>query len=248
MYIFEQIFQYLDEYYFSASLGSYDNFEIESTFTLLVIIGGLCFGMFIASVAAVIQKKHVGKMARALLAQEANSPESAKTLDELGLSRSVFVKMSLSSASVLRKTVSVVDGDEVFTYFDELAAAYPEYQKNSENSDTSDKNEKSDTPKKGEEKGSATAENEALSILDSEKELLKKRRFKLRKLDYTRVRFFIEPSLCDRAAFRFKESGSSWWTVLISFFAVLVLFFLSLRLLPVLVKMLDATISNFKGL
>ena len=124
MYLFEQLFQYLNEYYFSSSLGSYDNFDIHSVTTLLVIIGGLCLGLFLASAIAVVQKKHIGKMVRSLLSLEANSPESAKTLGELGLSGSVPVKIALSHASPLRKLLSIAEGDEVFTYQDELAAAF----------------------------------------------------------------------------------------------------------------------------
>ena len=62
MYLLKQLFQYLNEYYFSAALGSYDNFEIESVTALVVILGGLCLGMFLASLSIVVQKKHIGKM------------------------------------------------------------------------------------------------------------------------------------------------------------------------------------------
>ena len=106
MYLFKQILEYLNEYYFSSSLGSYDNFDIHSVSALLVIIGGLSLGLFLSSVIAVVQKKHVGKMARALLSLEANSPERAKTLSELGLSGSLPVKIALSHASPLRKLPS----------------------------------------------------------------------------------------------------------------------------------------------
>ena len=223
MYLLKQLFQYLNEYYFSAALGSYDNFEIESVTALVVILGGLCLGMFLASLSIVVQKKHIGKMARALLAYEAHDKESAKTLEELGLNKSVFIKMSLSSPSVLRKLVSVVDGDEVFTYLDELAAAYPDYKEKTEENG-------------GEEKG------------EKIKALTPKRRFRLRKLDLDTARFFIAPEKKENAYFRFKETGNSWWTVLLSFIAFTALFFLSLRLLPVLVQMLDVSISNIKGL
>ena len=59
MYLLKQLFLYLDAYYFSASLGTYENFEIESVFALVVIIGGLCLGMIVASVVVFIQKRRV---------------------------------------------------------------------------------------------------------------------------------------------------------------------------------------------
>ncbi len=230
MYLFEQLFQYLNEYYFSSSLGSYDNFDIHSVTTLLVIIGGLCLGLFLASVIAVVQKKHIGKMARALLSLEANSPESAKTLYELGLSGSVPVKIALSHASPLRKLLSIVEGDEVFTYQDELAAAFPDYKK------------KIDAAK--EEKGEQAEGEEK----EEKKESLPPKRFRLRRLNYETARFFIDPSLYHRTTLRYEEKGSSWWIVLLSFVASAAVFLLALRFLPVLVSMLDATISNFKNL
>ncbi len=129
MYLFELLYQYFEEHYFSASLGeNYEHFDFAKTSTtLLMIIGGLCLGMLIASVLAVIQKKHVGKLARALLAAEAHDEKSAKSLAELGLDKSIFVKLELSRASALRKLLGIVEGDKSFTYLDELAEAFPAY-------------------------------------------------------------------------------------------------------------------------
>ncbi len=129
MYLFELLYQYFDEIYLSASLSGnykYLNFTKTST-TLLMIVGGLCLGMLIASAFAIYQKKHVGKVVRALLAAEAYDKESAKTLEELGLQKSGIAKHALSTASAVRKLLTVVEGDEVYSYRDELAAAFPEY-------------------------------------------------------------------------------------------------------------------------
>lgn len=225
MYLFEQLYQYLNEYYFSSSLGSHDNFNIHSVTALVVMVGGLCFGLFLASVVAVVQKRHVGKMARTLLSLEANSPESAKTLRELGLSRSILVKMSLSHASPLRKIISVVEEDKVFTYRDELAAAFPSYKEklDEENGEEKEEKEKESTPSP-------------------------KGRFRLRRINFESARFFIDPSLTVRASIRYEEKGTSWYLVPLSFVASVALFLLALRFLPVLVNMLDATITNFKNL
>lgn len=219
MYLFEQIFQYLDEYYFSASLGSYDNFEIESTVTLLMVIGGLCLGMMIASVAIFVQKKHVGKMVRALLAADAYDKDSAKTLAELGLKRSALIKMSLSQPSALRKLLTVVEGGKCYTYLGELAEAFPE---------------------KESEKESDEAQDKSISP--------EKKKFSLRKIDFENARFFIDPALKDRAENRFSDRGSSIWMLILSLLLILFLFFAALRLTPFLVRLLDATITNFRGL
>ena len=124
MYLFKQIFQYLDEYYFSASLGSYENFDLESTVALVVIIGGLCLGMMIASIALFIQKRHVGKMIKLLLDNGCHDKESAKSLYELGLSKNAFIKMQLNGRTDLRKILSIVENDKVFTYLDEVSHTF----------------------------------------------------------------------------------------------------------------------------
>lgn len=237
MYLFEQFLQYLNEYYFSASLGSYDNFEIHSVVTLAVIIGGLCLGLFLSSVISAVHKKHIGKMVRSLLSLGADSPQTSKTLAELGLSKSVFVKMSLNSASALRKLLTVVEGDKVFTYLDELAAAYPDYKEEIEKKAC---REKENGREEDGEKKVKKEKNGKKSFFE--------KGFRPSVLNFETARFFIDPSLSPRASVRYKEKGSSWWTVLLSFFLSLILFFLALRFLPVLVSMFDATISNLKGL
>jgi len=128
MYLFHQLFQYFDEYYFDSSLGTYEYLDFKKTVTtLLALVGGLCLGMMIAAIVAVVQKRHVGKFVRALLDKNATEKDSAKSLGELGLAKNVLIKQELSRSSVVRKLVTVVDGDEVFDYYDDLTAAFPAY-------------------------------------------------------------------------------------------------------------------------
>ena len=240
MYIFKQILQYLNENYFSASLGTYDNFEIESAIAPVFIIGGLCLGVFLSSIIIVVQRKHVGKMARLLIAAEAKDKDSAKSLEELGLSKNALVKQSLSSASVLRKLLSVVDGEEVFTYYDELAAAYPDFKEEIEKG-------REELLKGGEEEKNTPALTEEKAEKKERSSFLKKR-FRLKKLDFKTVKFFIAPELYERARIRFRDSGSGWWVVLLSFISMTVVFLLLLRFLPVLVSLFDVSLTNFKGI
>ena len=123
MYLLKQLFLYLDEYYFSASLGTYENFEIESVFALVVIIGGLCLGMIVASVVVFIQKRHIGKMVRRLLDLDAYSEENAKGLSELGVGKSPLIKMHLNGKTDLRKILAIKENGKTFTYLDELKEA-----------------------------------------------------------------------------------------------------------------------------
>lgn len=262
MYLFELLYQYFDEIYLSASLsGNYEylNFSKTST-TLLMIVGGICLGMFFASVFAVYQKKHVGKVVRALLSAKAHDKESAKSLSDLGLSKSGVTKHALSTASPVRKLLTVVDEDEVFSYLDELAAAFPEYaaeikakKEAAESAETVAETEATEAHSaelakepNGEEKTEKDEKGEE-GKTSKLKNFFFEKRFRLRKLNFDTVKFFIPEELRYRAEFRFQEKGNSWWGVLIAFVALVAVFLLCLRFVPVFVNMLDAAIVNVAG-
>ena len=125
MYLFELLYQYIEENYLSASLGSnyeYLNFTKTAT-TLLMIVGGLCLGMMIACVAAYIQKKHIGKFIRTLLAEKAHDKQAAKSLAELGFDKNALIKHELSIPSATRKLIAVVEDDEVFTFLESMISS-----------------------------------------------------------------------------------------------------------------------------
>ena len=249
-YLLRQLYQYFDEIYLSASLRSdYRYLDFKQTVTtLLVLVGGLCLGMMIASILAVLQKKHVGKFVRALLDENAHDPEHAKSLADLGLSKNALIKMELSRSSVARKMIAVVDGEEVFDYYDELSATFPAYV------------EEIEARRKEEEeeaKAEALAQEEGVDEKDEEpSEGTEKRKrqkdpfmrsFHPRKLDFARVRFFIPEALRLRAEFRFQAKGNSWIAVVISFIVFFGIFLFCLRFIPFFVSMLDLSIGNILG-
>ena len=129
MYIFRLIVQYFEENYFSASLNAdYENLNFTGTATtLLMIVGGICLGVLLASFIIVFEKRVVGKFIRALLAREAKDAETALSLSDLSLEKNGFIKRELSRASVSRKLISVVHADGTVTSFeDELALVFSE--------------------------------------------------------------------------------------------------------------------------
>ena len=255
MYLFELLYQYLEDHYFSSSLGeNYEHLDFAKTSTtLLMIVGGLCLGMLIASILAVIQKKHVGKLARALLAAEANDEASAKSLAELGLDKSVFVKMELSRPSALRKLLGIVEEGKSFTYLDELAEAFPEYaakirseQGEAEDAVSEEAKEK-ETAEITETAAEARETAEESSPSEKKKLPFLEKGFRVRKINLETAKFFIPESLRYRAEFRFREKGNSWWGVLIGAVALIALFLLCLRFIPMFVSMLDVSIGNVIG-
>ena len=79
MYIFRLIVQYFEENYFSSSLnGDYQNLNFTHTATtLLMIVGGICLGVLIASFIVVFERRVVGRFIRALLSMGAKDAQTA---------------------------------------------------------------------------------------------------------------------------------------------------------------------------
>lgn len=90
-------------------LDIYTNFSFEnSTMSLAVIIWGLYAGMIIGGILSVYNKRYLGGVVRALLAADCLSPDTAKTLSQLGLKK-WGLRRALREGKVLRKCISVAN-------------------------------------------------------------------------------------------------------------------------------------------
>jgi hypothetical protein len=112
MSLWDEIWAYLDKYYFSATAGDqyvYLKFDGKTGMTVFSIIVGLCVGMAVASFVMLYQRNHVGRFVRRLFKKNAHTADTAVTLSELSLERDAFLKHALSSpTSVVRKMVHIV--------------------------------------------------------------------------------------------------------------------------------------------
>lgn len=124
---FGDIWDYLRETYFSVDFGEYRNFELGShAATLAQIIIGIMIGIVLAAVAIAYERRHLGRLVRALLQAEAQDEESAKTLAELGCERMLFLKHQLRRRdSSLRKLICYVGEPEEELLSDEVAGKRP---------------------------------------------------------------------------------------------------------------------------
>lgn len=98
---------------FALDLGSYDNLGFTST-TFSGIRGmivALFIGAIIGGVASLFNKRVLGDFIRAVTSEGCNSPESAKTLAELGFLKNSAVRSSLKSGGMLGKVVRCVEED-----------------------------------------------------------------------------------------------------------------------------------------
>ena len=100
---------------FSITVAKYQHirFDEADASLLQIIIWGLCIGAVLASLLSLYQQNVPGRLVRALLRAEAHTADTAKTLDELGLSRRPLITRELRRGTVLKKFVcSAADGEE----------------------------------------------------------------------------------------------------------------------------------------
>lgn len=103
--LLRELWDYFVENYFTLDLGQYENLGFSGTnsgglINLSWAIIALCLGMIIASILAVYEKRGLGEFVRKLIYEECYTPESAKTLTQLGFRKNVAVRGALRSGSL----------------------------------------------------------------------------------------------------------------------------------------------------
>lgn len=88
-----------------SELFLYDG-EMKLEFIVWPIFLGICIGAFIT----VFVRVKLGEVVRAIIEKGAISPETALTLEELGLSKRFFIRSALRGRSALRRVVEATDG------------------------------------------------------------------------------------------------------------------------------------------
>lgn len=260
-YLYRLIAIWFQENYLSQNLNSnYENLVFTETApTLLMIVGGLSVGVLIATFFAVFERYFIGKFLRTLLAREAKDPESALTLEEMGLARNGILKREISRAGVTRKLIAVVDADgTVRDYESELRAAFPEYAARLDDERAaSPAAESEETPPEApladdqiiaEADVEGGAEPKAQAAGQKAHAAVSSRSFRPRPVDFATARFFIPERLSYRASLRSRTKGSAPWVLVLTTVIVIAVFLLALQFIPAFVNMLDATISNFRNL
>ena len=116
----------LKQYFYNSSEVYEDlNMGTSSIFSVRLLIFGLCVGLALAGFAAVFNKRVLGGFVRKLLKDECLSPDSAKTVDELGYSTNLFVRLAVRKSTSLRR---VVKCREEQLFLEELEQKRTEYQ------------------------------------------------------------------------------------------------------------------------
>ena len=129
-----ELLTYLEEKYFSVSLGSYQNLSISATTgtTIRNTILAIAIGLIIASAMMVHTRRGLGKFIHALLKNNCNTPDNAKTLSELGFYQNPSLRHALKKGVTFGKLVRCKEEDEWLqneSFTDETAEEKPTERK-----------------------------------------------------------------------------------------------------------------------
>lgn len=89
----------------------WDFFNTADTVQLIAVSAYI--GASLACIMYYVNRTVIGKAVRVLIEKDAHDPESALTIEQLGLAKNPFVRSSLKGRSALRKLVSEAEDREV---------------------------------------------------------------------------------------------------------------------------------------
>ena len=113
--LLEELWEYFSKKYLTPNYGDYENISIDNggiVTTAMVIVAGFIAVMVGAS-AMIFTKRVLGRLVRRLIKNEALSPESARTLDEISLGKSLAMKLFINRMT-LAKAVRCREEDEYY--------------------------------------------------------------------------------------------------------------------------------------
>ena len=126
--IFEEMWLFIKDKYFSVNFEQYHYENITLTensfFSMSYIILAIFAGIIIAAALSLFQKRTLGDLVRALDREDCYTPESAKTLEELGFLRNTAVREALRHGTSLRRVVRCAGEQEYLTAQAEKRAAF----------------------------------------------------------------------------------------------------------------------------
>lgn len=126
--LFRELINYFDETYFSVDLGEYQHFSVSAQTGAVVknLILGIAVGLMVASVCSCYVKTVHGGFIRRLLREGCSSPESAKSLRELGYFHNVSIRDQLRRSGAIGELVKAagVVGEPTLTDKDLSSARF----------------------------------------------------------------------------------------------------------------------------
>ena len=227
--LLNDVLSYIADRYYRVELGAYEYFSFGSgaNETARMLILAIAFGFIIAAAAVAYTRTRLGGFVRTLLKNDCLSPETAKTLFELGYFRNSTIRWELTRGVTLRKLVLQAEQTEDST--ENISAEEISAEENPENASESyveapaaTLTEEDDTAEKAQERFPFMQKHPAI--------------------DFTTARFYIPEDLKYRAEIRFEKKGSGWIPVLLTAIGSLIGAAVICYLLPDFIGLLDQLI------
>lgn len=128
---FADIWNYIRNHILYSDPGNYENFDLGSgkMISFKAIIVGICIGIVVASFASAFDRKKFGGLVRKIISDECYTPETAKTLAELGFDGSMAIKRDLRSGRKLKRYVKCVEEEAFFANIPDSPTKYKQKYK-----------------------------------------------------------------------------------------------------------------------
>ena len=129
--LFQELYEYFDETYFSPDIPHLENisFGAGTLISLKMILIGITLGLIFASFITIYNKRYIGGFIRKMLKEGCHDASSAKTLDELGYSKKIGIKFALRAGSPLSRWARCIEEDEFCANMDRIRREFEDVHK-----------------------------------------------------------------------------------------------------------------------
>jgi hypothetical protein len=254
--VFEELYEYFTEKYFSEDLGRYDNFEFGTgkLISYNMIIIAIFAGIIVASALAIYNKRYLGNLVRKIISDGALSPDRAKSVEELGFKNNFMIKLSLAGGKTFGRMIRCVEADQYYaSMLGENSAFPPAPPKNEddkanrgrgfdENSDENGENTPFDENRgRGEEQNDNTSGESPEARHDR---LL--RGIKPYRINILTDRFYIREEDKYAAELRYAKKGTNWLVFAFVVILCIILAGLVCYLIPDMLQLVDNFLTEVK--
>ncbi len=198
----------------------YEHFELYNPFiSVELIVWSVFAGIVVASLLAVYNKRLIGGFVKELLFRECFSPETAKTIVELGYGTDWIIKNALRKDKVLRGFVARAEDGE--------------------NVDNVNKADNVDNAANGE--NGENGENEAKDKKKADRSDCEKRQ----EINFLTARFFIPEEKKYGAEVRYASRGTNLVSLAVGLLICAAAAFAAIVLIPDIIQLIDNFLGTF---
>lgn len=223
--LIKELYDYFVDKYFTPQYGDYNHIELgnSSMISLPMILIAFFIGVNIAAIYAIFNKRVLGDFVRVLNYRDANTPETALTLEELGFHKNTAIRSSLKGVT-LRRVVKCVEEEEFLAALEKKRAEFEAAQMSGNDGEGESAKKK--------------------VIFGSKRPKFQEAEFKI---DLATAHFYIPESLRYTADIKFEKKGTDWMAYLAVLVITGALVVGLIWIFPDILQLIDNFITMFAG-